>query len=500
MDAQLTTDQKAVATSDAYAHLKTGRGAAAIRGVLWSGLNASVPTIASSLVFIISSRYLTPTDFGLVALAGSIGAFGSALAPAAFGEALVQRLTIEDRHLDTVFWLCLTSALLIYLAIVAAAPTIANYVDHPELWPLIIVLGLRMVFDLAAAVPHALITRSMAFNLIAMRTMIATIISSALCLGLITAGFGLWALAISQLSISAVSCAASFWNAGWRPGIEIRISALHDLGRYGAFASANRFLSLMSLDQIIIGALGGALLLGIYNFAKRLYSMLHEIVTGALSSVSHTLMSSLQDSRERVRDAFLLATFGSAVIAFPAFLGLATIAGDAIPLIFGDQWVGAIRPTQWFCLIGLLSCIGAIQYALINSQGKNNWWFYYALVQQIGTIAVIGLTYEKGVETMTMGIAVKTLLIWPASVHLSLTILGMSLIPYAKQFLAPLAASLLMSACIIWVGDHLVSPSPLPRLIILVSLGALTYATLMALLATRRMRHAVDLLRRKTRT
>ena len=488
------------APREAYAHIKVGRGAAALRGVFWSGINSAVPTIASSLVFVVSSRYLTPTDFGLVALAGGIGAFASALAPAAFGEAIVQRLNVETHHLDTVFWLCVQSALTLYLALVLGADWIADYVRHPEIATLILVLGLRVIFDLFAAVPQALITRSMAFNLIAYRTIVATLVSSALCLTLIALDYGLWALALSQLSSSAVSCLAAFWNARWRPGFDVRLSSLRDLGRYGIYASGNRFLSMMSLDQIIIGAFAGAAMLGIYNFAKRLYSMLHEVITGALYSVAYTLMSSLQNQRETVRDAFLLTTFGSAVVSFPAFFGLGAIAGDAIPLIFGDQWINAVAPVRWFCLIGIFSCVGAIQAALITSQGKSNWWFYYFVVQQLGTIVVIALTHQSGVDIIIMYLALKTLLIWPVSVYMSLKIINVGIFSYIRQFSAPIIASIVMTVVILYMRSFIIDEDIYLRLLYMIATGAIIYALMIAVLAKARLRYAFNLLIRRKKS
>jgi len=89
-----------------YAHIKTKRSSAALRGVIWSAINSIVPTLLNSLVFIVSSRYLMPHDFGILALAVSVISLASAFAPAALGDALIQQLHIRKSHLDTVFWIC----------------------------------------------------------------------------------------------------------------------------------------------------------------------------------------------------------------------------------------------------------------------------------------------------------------------------------------------------------------------------------------------------------
>ena len=161
---------------------------------------------------------------------------------------------------------------------------------------------------------------------------------------LIFAGFGLWALAIAQIAAPAAACVAAFWGARWLPGFRIKLSSLRELLHYGIFASGNRFLQTMNLDQLIIGTLVSPAALGIYNVARRLYEMLNNVVAGGLNSVSHVLLSSLQHDKDKVREAFLMATFGCSLVSFPAFMGLAAVADDAIPLIFGPHWAAAIWP------------------------------------------------------------------------------------------------------------------------------------------------------------
>ena len=228
---------------DAYDHIKTGRSAAAVRGAFWSAVNVIVPTALNSAVFIVSSRFLTPEDFGIVALALSFVMFASAIAPAAYGEAIIQLSKVRRSHLDSVFWMCSVFGIVLYGLLVMFGHTIASLSGHLSILPFLPVLGLRLFFDLGAVVPNALIARSMSFHLIALRTTIATVISSVLCITLLLLGYGIWALAISQITVSATSGVAAFIGARWKPGFQFRLEALRELSSYGIFASGNRFAS-----------------------------------------------------------------------------------------------------------------------------------------------------------------------------------------------------------------------------------------------------------------
>ena len=139
--------------------------------------------------------------------------------------------------------------------------------------------------------------------------------------------------------------------------------------------------------------------------------MLNDVVAGGLNSVSHVLLSSLQHDKDKVREAFLMATFGCSLVSFPAFMGLAAVADDAIPLIFGPHWAAAIWPVRFFCVIGLMAGIGVIQASLITSQGRSDWWFYYQLVRNVVSILTVFILHKYGVSTAGFGLMVGVLLL-----------------------------------------------------------------------------------------
>ena len=482
---------------DKLKHVTKKRGTLAVRGAIWSTINSVVPSILNSLVFIVTSRYLMPHDFGIIALTVSIVSFASALTPGALGEALIQKFTITGRLLDTVFWLCATFALLAYLLLFLLGETVSLHLNQPEIKQFIPLIALKLVFDLLATVPNALIARSMEFHLIATRTIIATFISAIICITLLYFDYGILALAISQVSTSIVNCIVAFFGARWKPKFNFKLSLIREVIKYGIFASGNRFLQLMNIDQIMIGSLIGPTGLGIFNFSRRMFQMVNDAVGGSLTSVSHALLSSMQNEASKVKEAFLFATFSSSIIAFPAFVGLALIVPDLIPYVFGDHWSTAIAPTQWFCLIGLMSCIGVIQSSLINSQGKNHWWFYYQLFRQALTISTIYLMQSFTIETIVMAIAIQTLLCWPITLMMVSKIINMQLFSYFKQFITPLLASLMMFLSIYGLRPFINAHTPLFIISINIAMGALSYAAIMLLTERKKLLIIFNLIRKK---
>jgi teichuronic acid exporter len=480
-----------------YSHLRSGRRRAAVRGVFWSALSGLVPAAVSAGVFTVTSRYLTPAEFGLVALAASIALLASAVAPAGFGQALIQRETVRRAHLDSVFWLCLVAGLAIFGALVVAAPRLAWLLGEPGLAIFVPVLATRVIFDLAAVVPNALLTRSMSFDRMAWRATAASLIAGALCLVLLLMGYGIWALALSQLASSVAICVGSLLAAGWLPSLRIEPAALRELARYGMFASGHRIIRLVNIDQIMLGALLGAAPLGIFSFARRIFQILNDLIAGALNAVSYSLMASLQSEKEKLKQAFLFSTFASSAVSFPVFVGMGAVAADLVPLLFGRHWVEAVPALQAFCFIGLLSCVGILQASLITSQGHAGWWFWYLTAKQVVTALIILGCYRFGVTVVVIAMAVQNLVMWPASVSMVLRILGIRTGAYMRPFMAPAASSAVMLAGVLAIQRYGPAASEWTHLAEQVAGGAAIYCLVIFALDSARLLQVRDLVMKR---
>jgi teichuronic acid exporter len=468
-------------------HVKTGRAAAAMRGALWSMLSSFAPAAFGIIVFMATSRVLGPAEFGIVAFAASIATFGMAVAPAGFRDALIQRETITPRHLDAVFWLCVGVAALIYAVIALAAGPIASSYGEPELALLIPFIGLRVVFDMAAAVPNGLLVRSMSFRKIAMRTAAASLVAAIGCLTLLWFGFGLWALAFSQLATSIVTCAGALIASRWRPGFSFDLKALGELRAFGLFSTGNHFITTISIDQMLVGVLLGPAGLGIYGFSRRIFQILTDLITGALNLVSYSLLSSMQQERDKLRAAYLLGTFASSIIAFPIFSGLGLIAADLIPFAFGPQWTEAVPVVQALSALGLLSAVGVLQASLVKSQGQADLWFYYLAGKQAVAVLYIFLFSSWGVSALTNALVVQNFIMWLPTVYMVVRLLGISPWAYLANFMLPVFATLVMLGAGALVQSQLAGADPGIRLGATIGGCGLVYAAVVLLLGRRKL-------------
>jgi PST family polysaccharide transporter len=142
----------------------------------------------------ILARLLGPKNFGLMgmvtAFTGVLGLFRD------FGlaAAAVQRTTIVEQQMSTLFWVNVLLGVLLGLVALAMAQIIAAFYHEPQLFGVTAVLASGFLFNAAGIQHSALLQRQMRFTALAVISIISSIVGIAISLGGAEAGYGYWAL------------------------------------------------------------------------------------------------------------------------------------------------------------------------------------------------------------------------------------------------------------------------------------------------------------------
>ncbi|NNF92001.1 MAG: lipopolysaccharide biosynthesis protein, partial [Boseongicola sp.] len=448
-------------------------------------------------VFLVTSRVLSPAEFGAVALAAATVSLAGTLVPVAFGEALIQRADLSRRHTDSVFWLTLLLAGAAMLLLWWMAPLIARWTGEPLMTAILPVLSLRLIFDAGMTVPAALLQRRMQFRHIALRTALANGLGAVLCIWMIVQGYALWALVISQVVTSLAACLVTLAVARWRPGVAVSRAALGELRVFGLYAMGGRIVTEARLDQLLMGVLLGPATLGLYYFARRLFRMLCDLTSGVFAPVTNVLIASLQTQTEARRDYYLAACFASASLAFPVFAGLIAIAPTAIPILFGPQWTEAIFAVQCLSIVGMMAGLGIMQSGLIRYLGHPGWWFWYQAAMQVSTLPLILIFYPLGLNAIMAAFVLRTLCLWPVSVVKAQGLIGITMPTYLRSLAAPGTAALVMALAVSVVPRAVPGFSGAEMVLTQVAVGAMVYGLVMVALSRAQIRDLRLLYRRE---
>lgn len=422
----------------------------AARGAFWTAAGSWGYQLTTLIVFSILSRLLTPEAFGLVALALVFIALLKLVEEQGMADALVQREKLEPEHLDTAFWASVGLGLFLALLLSLGSTFIARLVNEPDLAPVLTWLSLSLVIGGFSNVQRAILTRELRFASLTARTLSSVVAGGIAGVIAAFAGLGVWSLVIEIITRQTAAVVVLWTASAWRPTWRFSRSHFRELFSFGSNVVGFKLLRFgeRRIDNLMIGSLIGAAALGFYVVAYRLLNLIINITTSVVGSVAFPVLSRIQDNVDQVRRAYYKVVRMTALMAFPAFLGLIAIAPEATRLVFGDQWDASVPVMRVLAVAGLAQSVLLVNGVLLKSLGRPGWRLAIMTVGVVVLIGAFAVAVQWGIVAVAAALVVVTYAMapaWLAAVH---RLIRLSPLAYVRQIGPPLVASLLMTGLV----------------------------------------------------
>jgi O-antigen/teichoic acid export membrane protein len=469
----------------------------AIRGVIWSAIQNWGSQSGSLIVFFVLARLLTPDAFGLVALANVFVVFMQIFLHQGFAQALIQRQQVDPEHLDTAFWTNVGIGCLLAIVSLASAEQISAWFNQPQLSPILRVLSLVFVINSLNDVQQAVLERQFAFKSIAIRTLVAVVVSGGVGIGMAIAGLGVWSLVGQQLIYEAVAVLVLWGASDWRPGLRISSAHFKDLFSFGVNILGFNFLSYVNTraDDFLIGYFLGPTALGYYAIAYRVLTVMIQLLVNTIAQVALPTFSRLQEDLEKFRRAFYTATQLTSFVAFPTFLGMAVMARELVLVLFGEQWLPSVPVMQILAFAGILRSVTFAKGSVFLALGKPAWQFRLSLLNAVLNVTGFLIAVRWGILAVACSYVIRAYSVFPIGQWLLTKLTQIRLLTYLRQFITPLFAAVVMVAAMLGVKHWLMSIlSPLLLLITCSVVGAAIYAVTIRIASPRLFQQVLDML------
>jgi len=452
------------------------KGAAWLMG--FKLLDKSIGLI-STLVLV---RVLTPSDFGLVAMAMAVVALLELMGAFGFDSALIQRQDTARSHFDTAWTFNVIFGVCIALFLVAMAVPAAGFYREPRLEQMLPVLAIGAVVGGFENIGTVAFRKELNFRMEFIYLFIKRIAVFAVVITLALTLRSFWALIFATIAGKAMAVLISYLLHPYRPRFSLAARGdLFNFSKWLFISNLIQFLHNRSTD-FILGRTVGSYGLGIYNLAAEIAAMPSTELIAPLNRAVYPAYAQLAKVRDKLLARFLEVYGLITLISFPVALGLFCLSDLVVALLLGPQWVDAVPILQILGLCGLLGALQGNMYIVMSAMGKPKAnTMLSASLLAVSLPAVIWASLQYGALGAAYAHFASAILGFAGIVFVFTLVTGTTKRALVSVMWRPLLASVVMAG-IIWGADRLVAhlswnlPAAL-HLFLLVSLGAASYTS-----------------------
>lgn len=357
-----------------------------------------VRLIVNSLSFvstILLARFLSPDDFGLVALATTIVFVLTSITDLSIANALIHQKDIDEDYVHSAWTIEFIRCQFLASILLAGSYPVAVLFSESRLTEIMVALSLSTALSGFNNPKMALFMRDLDFRQSMTLSVISKVVGFAVSVTIAVVFRSYWAIVFGYVSAQLSGIAVSYWIAPYQP--RFRLSRVRELWNFSVWLSLGQFVNTINwrFDQLLIGGLLGKSELGYYTVGDTLAYMPTREVTAPLSPVLFPAFSSFRDDRSRLRDAYIKAQTVTTALALPAGVGTALISDPLVRLTMGENWLPAIIIIQALASVFALQTLSATVQPLAMGLGETRRLFFrdcLGFAIRLPTIAV-GLYY-----------------------------------------------------------------------------------------------------------
>lgn len=375
-----------------------------------------VGTQAGSVVIL--SRLLTPVDFGIFAMASPVLAFAVLFQDLGLGHATVQKHTLSQRDLSSLFWVNLSVGAALALALIGLSPLVGAFYGEPRLAALTAGMSLTLLLSGADVQHLSLLTRQMRFWTLAILESMAALFGLGASILMAFVYHSYWAIVAGSLMSGIVLAGGAWLSSGWLPSRPGRIGQARGMLAFGLGVTGYNLAEFVSrnIDSVLIGQVWGAASLGAYNRAYRLLLFPLQQITNPMIRIMLPTLSGLLNEPDRYRQSYRRAAFPAYMVVLPGVAFMISTASILVETLLGDRWADVTPIFIGLSVAALLQTTNGPASWLFLSQGRSREYMKWGLFVALSSVVafVSGLRYGPvGIATAySISECLRTPILW----------------------------------------------------------------------------------------
>lgn len=474
-------------------------------GVIWSFLNQGGNQILSLIVTFILARLLTPEEFGTIGMIIVFTGFAGIFVDFGFSTALIQKLEITQKDINTVYFINLASGFLLSLLFFFLAPLIAEFYEKPILTILTRSLSPIFLISAISGVNRALTIKNLNFKLHTIISLICLIISSLTAIIMAYNGYGVWSILIKMVVDQLVNTILYLIFSPFNQKPVFNKESFKSLFKVGSYVAGDTFINYWSrnADNLLIGKFLGDGSLGIYTKAYAVMLLPLRNISRVIGNVMFPSFSRLQNDINQIKGIYLKATKLIAFITFPMMAGLALLAEPFVLVAFGPNWLEMVPIISILSLLGAVQSILTLNGSIYNSLGKSYIAFRISIFMSVINIIgfIVGLKLG-GLKGLVIAYAILGFITAIPNFYIAGKQINVSILDIMKNLSNSVFCTFVMALSIFILRPILEMAILLPvfNLLILSLTGVIVYISIAYIFKLKELELAIRILIKKKKT
>jgi PST family polysaccharide transporter len=350
-----------------------------------SGVAALAVRMAQAILSLISvavlARLITPEDFGVVAMVVPFVVLSNSVGNQGFQTTLLQAHDLTHGETRQFFGFALRANLAITLGFIAVGFVLAWFYDEPRVPALAAAWAVLIWLVTLTAFQEAMLKRELRFPSVLSIHLIAMLIGVACGIVAALLGAGYWSLFVQALVVELVRAPSIHLLSRWLPSAGadggMNVSQLRAFWRALAGFRVASWASEQP-DRLLVGRLGGAPTLGLYDTALRWsqYAFVEPFL--ALTDVAVVSLSRVRHDIAQYRLFFARESRALLTIGLPAIAFVVVEPGSVVRVLLGPQWDAAVPYVRLLGIAAFFASFTRLTQWVYFSSGTTSrllrWW------------------------------------------------------------------------------------------------------------------------------
>ena len=411
-----------------------------IKGIKWVGLAEVIVRIMQVISSIILARLLGPTTFGAFGICLIFYRFLHAIGDLGFGTAIIQKKNIEQKELESIFFLCLIFSTTLCLILYFSADYVQDFFSFGDLAKTLRILSFIFIIAPCSTILRSLFIRELNFDKLTISEVLSLLCNSVTAIFLAYKGFGIWSL-ITGLYIENILLTILLFHYGsWIPRLRISFTHIKEISNFACNVILARLAYFFNanIDKFLVGKFLGEHYLGIYIITYNLIDIPVQRLSKNAIKVTFSTLSKFQDNLMEFRKTYKTLNYYLSLIIFPVFIGLLIVAPEFTRVFYGPQWEEMIIPLRILCLAGIFRSLLVVSSTTLFAINKPKLEVMLALFQGSIIFSSAIVLLQFGISGVSIGVTTGYLIGFFVSLIVSLTIVGMKFREYVELISNPL--------------------------------------------------------------